>query len=387
MNSFEERTQKFQKKLQEQGYVGAIITEPSSVYYFTGFHTYLGMEFGRPTILIIPKDDAPVLITAMMELEMAERLTGLSRIIPWTDGLDGEWQKPLSKCLEPFTGHTVGVDHFDMPRIVWDHVTEVLGVESVRDISPLIDGLRMIKSQEEIQVARHAGEVAVAMLEGAIAKVAPGVPEYEISLAVKAAGTRKAAELLEKYYDDVLNFPSINFHQIIASGKRTTMCHHRGSLHTLEVNQPLFLCFCGTTEFRQFKLGFDRTLFVGSINDEMAELLQIAVTAQKAALAVVKPGVVAEDVFNEYAEVIKSAGLDIPFRAGRSLGYALNENPQLAFGDKTVLQEGMVFAVDGAVNRPGTFRAQVGDSIVVTATGHEVLTKFTKNTEELIVGV
>ena len=385
MTAFEKRTQELQRTLQEQDYVGAIITEPSSVYYFTGFHSYLGLEFGRPTILIIPKDDDPILITAMMELEMAERMTALRQIIPWTDGLDGEWRTPLSNSLESLKGNLVGVDHFDMPRIVWDFVTDLLGLQFIKDISPVIDEMRMVKSKEEIQVARHAGQVAVAMLEGAIAKAAPGVPEYEISLAVAAAGTRKAAEITEKYYDDPLSFPSINFHQIIASGKRTTMCHHRGSLNTLEAHQPLFLCFCGMTEFRQFKLGFDRTLFISSMNDEVAELLQIAINAQKAALAVVKPGVLAETVFEEYAEVIKSAGLDIPFRAGRSLGYALNERPQLAYGDKTVLKEGMVFAVDGAVNRPGKFRAQVGDSIVVTATGHEVLTNFTKKPEELIV--
>ncbi|MFT5504170.1 MAG: Xaa-Pro dipeptidase [Gammaproteobacteria bacterium] len=35
----------------------AIITDDDSVYYLTGYYDYLHMEFGRPTILIIPRED------------------------------------------------------------------------------------------------------------------------------------------------------------------------------------------------------------------------------------------------------------------------------------------------------------------------------------------
>ena len=50
------------------------------------------------------------------------------------------------------------------------------------------------------------------------------------------------------------------------------------------------------------------------------------------------------------------------------------EKPQLVFGDKTILQPGMVLAVDGSVSVKKTFRTQVGDSFIVTENGYEPLT-------------
>ena len=51
-----------------------------------------------------------------------------------------------------------------------------------------------------------------------------------------------------------------------------------------------------------------------------------------------------------YAEVIQSAGYENPFRCGRGTGFSFLEKPQFVFGDKTILQPGMVLAVDGFVS-------------------------------------
>jgi hypothetical protein len=45
----------------------------------------------------------------------------------------------------------------------------------------------------------------------------------------------------------------------------------------------------------------------------------------------------------------------------------------------------MILAVDGSVNVPGFFRAQVGDSIVVTDLGYERLTRYTNVLEDMVI--
>lgn len=80
----------------------------------------------------------------------------------------------------------------------------------------------------------------------------------------------------------------------------------------------------------------------------------------------------------------RKSSYPIPFRAGRSLGFSVNGSPQLAKGDKTILQEGMIFAVDGGADAEN-YRTQVGDSILVTNDGYEFITPFTKAHNELIV--
>jgi Xaa-Pro aminopeptidase len=82
--------------------------------------------------------------------------------------------------------------------------------------------------------------------------------------------------------------------------------------------------------------------------------------------------------------VIKAAGHDYPFRCGRGTGFSFVEQPQLVVGDKTVLQPGMVLAVDGSVSTD-TFRAQVGDSFILTEGGFEAITAHPKSIDDVII--
>ena len=85
-----------------------------------------------------------------------------------------------------------------------------------------------------------------------------------------------------------------------------------------------------------------------------------------------------------YAEVIQGAGYDYPFRCRRATGFSFLEKPQLVTGDETILQPGMVLAVDGSVS-VATFRAQVGDSFILTEEGYEAVTDHPKTLDELVL--
>ncbi|MGD9287407.1 MAG: aminopeptidase P family N-terminal domain-containing protein, partial [Desulfobacterales bacterium] len=72
---FKERILEFQKRIADEGVDLAVIDDPDSIYFLTGFWGYLGMDFGRPTILVIPATGAPTLITPAPEAEMAASMT------------------------------------------------------------------------------------------------------------------------------------------------------------------------------------------------------------------------------------------------------------------------------------------------------------------------
>ena len=61
------------------------------------------------------------------------------------------------------------------------------------DLTKIIDSIRMIKSDYELNIARHAGQVGMAMMEAAKKTIGNNVPEYEIALAQSQAGTRKSS--------------------------------------------------------------------------------------------------------------------------------------------------------------------------------------------------
>ena len=84
-------------------------------------------------------------------------------------------------------------------------------------------------------------------------------------------------------------------------------------MRILKRGETVFICFCGMTNFHHFNLGFDRTFWIGKISNK------------------------------------KQADYDHPFRCGRAAGDSFLKKPQLVFGDETVLQPGMVLAIDGSV--------------------------------------
>lgn len=381
---FTRRQDDFRGRLADAGFDVALITDDDSVYYYTGYYDYLHMEFGRPTILVVRTGGDSLLITPGMELDMAEAAAAVDRIEAWNDGSGDEWRAALPALLKG--AGRVAVESDWMPPIVRGYIETIVEMPRLGDVTPIVADMRMIKSADELQLARHAGQVAMAMMAAGRAAIGDGVREYEVALATSAAGTRKAAELLEAHYQDTRMSPNTHFLQIMASGEEITMPHHRATTRVMKRGEPVFLCFCGMTNFHRFKIGFDRTFWIGEIADKSQEAVyRVAVESQAAALALLRPGVTAEEVHAAYAEVIQAAGFDYPFRCGRATGFSFLEKPQLVYGDKTVLQPGMVLAVDGSVSVARTFRAQVGDSFIVTEDGYEQLTAHPKGLEDVVV--
>jgi Xaa-Pro dipeptidase len=381
MSAFEQRMDRFRARLEADGIDVALITDDDNVYYLTGYYDYLHMEFGRPTILVVVRDGHSILITPSIDANTAEAAARADRIAPWNDGAGGEWRAELPNVLQG----QVAIEAHQMPAIVRDYVAAVSTSYDLRDVSPILAQMRMVKSPEELQLARHAGLVANAMMTQGRAAIRDGAPEFEVALATSAAGTRTAAALLSKYYSDTDMSPNTHFLQIMASGDTITKTHHRATTRIMRNGEPVFLCFCGMTNFHRFKLGFDRTFWIQDIADKaQAAVYEVALASQQAALASLRPGVTVESVHAAYAEVIHNAGYDYPFRCGRSTGFSFLEKPQLVTGDTTVIQPGMVFAVDGSVSIDN-FRAQVGDSVIITSTGWEPLTKHPKSLDDVII--
>ena len=377
------RIQRFCQRLSEKNVDVAVVTDEDNIYYLTGYYDYLYMEFGRPTILVISQDGKSLLITPTIDLNMAKVSAKVDQIAAWNDGMGQEWRAELPKAVHGAA--CVGIEPDHMPPIVRRYMDDLLGAETISSVSSILADMRMIKSAQELQLARDAGQVANAMMAAGRTAIKDGVPEYEVAIATSQAGTIKAAELLSANYEDTDMSPNTHFLQIMASGKEITKTHHRATTRIMKTGEPVFLCFCGMTNFHRFKLGFDRTFWIGEIADKsQAAVYDVAIESQKAALAVLCPGITAEAVHAAYAKVIEDAGYDYPFRCGRATGFSFLEKPQLVTGDKTRIEPGMVFAVDGSVT-VDSFRAQVGDSVIITEDGYELLTNHPKSLKDVII--
>ena len=370
-----QRTRQFQSTLNDSEIDIAIITDESSIAYLGGFWGYLSVEFGRPTFLLVKPNDAPVVITPLLESEMVSSMTWMDQIETWEDSGTNRWEHVLARALGDTPGR-IGVESAALPATVRNWFDETMPDATLSDISALLAQQRMIKSPEEIDVMRNAGRIAAAMMKAAQGALTEGVPEYEVALAVINAGTRKAAGFLTPKGWEAFISPMIHNLQIMQSGRHTSMVHRRASVKQIEKGDPVYFCFCNMAQFKQYKLGFDRMFFIKEVSDRAAEVQQTAIDAQTAAIASIRPGVTAESVAEAANEVYRTRGFETGYRTGRSIGLAYIEAPELKAGDTTILRPGMTFAVDGGISVDGELGGRIGDSVVVTETGCELLTRF-----------
>lgn len=379
---FEGRTRELQRRMADEKLDLLLLTNADSIYYFTAYWGDLGLAFGRPTMVLVAAGGEVTLITAACEALMARDMSWVADIVIYHDGLDGEWRGPLDRALGGVGGAAgrprLALERADLPAVIADHLRAEHGLRAqmIADATPMIAAMRMVKSAEELDMIRQAGRVAVAMGIGGKAAIAEGVPEYEVSLACIAAGTRKAAEIIGGEDEAALMSPMIYNLQVLQSGHFTSHTHLHPTVRRIRRGDPVYMCFCPIAHFKQFKLGYDREYFVGEVTDEIARIYETAIAAQAAALGALGPGAVAEEVHQAALAVYRAAGVDPCYRTGRAIGYSSLESPELKDGDRTVLRPGMVFAVDGGITVPDVFGARVGDTVIVTEAGHEIATEY-----------
>jgi len=118
------------------------------------------------------------------------------------------------------------------------------------------------------------------------------------------------------------------------------------------------------------------TLFVGEPSPELRRLRQVSLDALRAGVAAVRPGVRAGDLDALLRRSVRDTGYEpYPHHSGHGIGAAYHEAPRIVPGDSTILQAGMVIALEPGVYVPGLGGARVEDVVLVTHDGCEVLTQ------------
>ncbi|NND91883.1 MAG: aminopeptidase P family protein [Granulosicoccus sp.] len=369
------RTLNLQSRMQELGIHKALISDEASIAYLAGFWGYLGIEFGRPSLLVIDAEEPPIVITPLMEAEMVEAMTWVEDIRLWEDSGNRSWAVVLSDALGSKPAD-IWVESNSIPAIVRNFLDETYRDITLQDIACILGPMRTVKSPFEIEIMKKAGEIAGVMMAAAHDSLHAGAREYESALAVIDAGSRKAASFLTERGWDRFVSPLLHNLQILQSGTDTSMVHRRASVKAYRQFDPVYFCFCNMVQFKQYKLGFDRMFYIGDVRDVDRDVQLVAIEAQQAAIESIRPGVHAEEVAMAANEVYRQRGYAPGYRTGRSIGVAYLEAPELKEGDRTILRKGMTFAVDGGISVDGVTAGRIGDSVVVTDTGIEYLTDY-----------
>ena len=130
-----------------------------------------------------------------------------------------------------------------------------------------------------------------------------------------------------------------------------------------------------------------RVLVTGKISPKFERVYGVVLEAQTRAIAAIRPGVLAHDVDNVARAYITKAGFGRRFRhgLGHGLGLLVHEGPRLAVKNQTILRPGMVVTVEPGIYLPGWGGVRIEDDVLVTRSGHEVLTRVPKRLEDTVV--
>lgn len=275
------------------------------------------------------------------------------------------YEATAGRVVESLGPVTVGVeaDHLSLGRFAALGREPGFATRACRQLSGLVERLRLVKDPWELSRLREAGgrlaEVAACILP----KVSTGCTErqvaWEIDQALHAAGFEKPA-----------------FDTIVASGPESARPHHRASSRRLEDGDLVVVDFGGMLD--GYAVDMTRTVALGPVPAEHRRWRRAVFEAQQAAMCVAGPGVLPSTVDAAARASLATAGLADYFvhSTGHGLGLDVHEKPTIGpRGDHDgSLAPGMVFTVEPGVYVPGAGGVRIEDDVVVTATGVECLT-------------
>ncbi len=247
----------------------------------------------------------------------------------------------------------------------------------VRDLSPILDELRLIKSEREISLIRQASRIAAWALMEAMKSTKPGVMEYQLEAAAR-------------YVFQINGAKHEAYPAIVGGGANAWLGHYYRNADPLKDHDMVLMDYA--PDYRYYTSDITRWWPVnGKYSEDQRAFLRFVLGYRNAFLARIKPGVTANAVL-EGARVEMKALLETltfsksHYRAAaeKALDFAghLQHPVGMTVHDVGVYRnkpfvEGQVFAVDPMIWVPEEeMYIRMEDVVVVTATGVENFTDF-----------
>ncbi len=382
--------------------------QSNSFYYLCGIETpnaYLLLDGrSRRVTLYLPLrnerlERAEGKVLSAEDRDLVQRLTGADEV-RGTGEMVGDW--PLGQGgaavvyaeFSPAEGQAqsrgelraanaaIAGDHWDggLPRE--SRFVELLRARNprveIRDLSPVLDELRSLKSPREIALIRRASQLAGLGLMEAMRSTEPGVFEYQLDAAARYLFQTNGARL-EAY------------RSITAAGtENINNMHYYRNTSQLKDGDLVLMDYA--PDYRYYVSDIGRMWPVnGRFNAWQRELLQFVLEYRNAVLARIRPGVSAEQIQQEAGAAMEPLFARRRFskpiyqQAARRLvetgGGVFSHTVGLAVHDvggyRGPLQPGQVFSVDPQLRVPQeNLYIRYEDTVVVTENGVENFTEF-----------
>lgn len=354
---YRERLQRAQALLDEYDYA-AVFCEPG-----TNFAYLAGASFGRSErllALILPRRGEPAVVAPSFEVERVERALALQTgIRGWSE--EENPHRLVADVLATAGRGRVGIEPSTRFGVVAG-LRDVMPDREFVDATSLFTHLRIIKSDEELALIRHAISITQRAIAATFARLAPGMTERDV-----------ADRLSEQMARDGGRGGGL-----VQFGPNSALPHGGPGVATLEAGTPVLID--AGCRIHGYTSDITRMHFFGDEpSPRYKEVFNTVFAAQTAAYEAGRPGMECQQLDSIGRRIIEEAGYGRHFthRLGHGMGMDGHEPPYLVEGNRRKLEPGMVFTIEPGIYLPDEWGLRIEDDFVVRENGLEPLSTRT----------
>ncbi|MFW9846982.1 MAG: M24 family metallopeptidase, partial [Candidatus Thorarchaeota archaeon] len=248
--------------------------------------------------------------------------------------------------------------------IYWSLKCAVGGIRNESSLSPLINEMRLHKTEEELSLMRNAGSIIGDAVTKAFENAQIGVTELEIQQIVRNEVIRQGA---------MPTFSAVQF------GENSALPHASASTRELKKGD-IVLMDCGCI-LDGYNTDMTRVGIVGPASKEQEQVHSIVLKAQQMAISHISSGLACGAADGIARKVIEEAGYGEYFthRLGHGIGLEVHEPPYLVRGNTTELKPRMTHSVEPGIYLEGKFGIRIEDLVCIRDGEPEVLTYMSRD--------
>ena len=380
---YNQRVEKLRAVMSKQNLDMVILTSMHNIAYYTGF---IYCSFGRPYGCVITNDYITT-ISANIDASQPRRRSHCDNVI-YTDWKRDNFLKAIVSIIgRKDPPKNIGIENDHITLEMREKIGSIFTFSIFSDISKKLMELRMIKSNEEIEIIKNGARIADIGGYEILQNIKENATEIEIAI----KGRDKMEREIVKAYPDAEYMDTWVWFQ---SGINTDGAHNPKTNRKLIKGDILSLNTFPMIS--GYYTALERTLFLDNIDDDSLRAWEANVKVHKRGLELIQPGVRCADICNELNELFAELGY-LQYRTfgyGHSFGvlshfYGREAGLELREDIDTVLKENMVISMEPMIlipeGKPGAGGYREHDILVIGKDGAENITKFPFGPEHNII--
>ncbi|MDH5638477.1 MAG: Xaa-Pro peptidase family protein [Nitrospinota bacterium] len=330
-------------------YDALMVTSMKNVRYLTGFS-------GTAGVLLLARDEAWLITDFRYVTQAAEQTYGIT-IHEAKDS-----QAAVEQLASRLGIKSIGFEADHMAVSSLGKLEAKLDGIRLEPTEGVVEQARLVKDEAELEALDRLVDILGESIEFARSLIQPGALERDIAIELETAMRKKGAD-------------GPAFEMIVASGARGALPHGVASAKAVEKGDAVTLDWGA----RGWGYHSDNTrTFLSSDGDKLiTEIYKVVLEANEAAIDAIRPGVPLNQVDDVARSIIVRAGYGDYFGhgTGHGVGLDIHEEPKVSTVSLTDARPGMVFTVEPGIYVPGVGGVRIEDMVLVTQTGHRVMSE------------